>query len=225
MPKVSVIIPAYNTATYLAEAVESVLKQSFRGFEILIVDDGSTDDTLEVARRFEPQVRVFSKENGGPASARNLAINNSTGEYLAFLDSDDLWEEDKLAERDPWPSCVVPSSFPCPIRQRTPYVVAVAVRLSYRGRTGEADPSLTSAAARGGPAVPVAAAPPPRPLYWRACVAFVSVLSPSSPLPVPHPPLSPSSPLPVLHPQPIGCSKDSLWRSASRSASISAAEQ
>ncbi len=99
MPKVSVIIPAYNTASYLAEAVESVLNQSFRDFEILIVNDGSTDSTLEVARKFEPLVKVFSKENGGPASARNLAIKHSTGEYIAFLDSDDLWEEGKLAEQ------------------------------------------------------------------------------------------------------------------------------
>jgi glycosyltransferase involved in cell wall biosynthesis len=97
MPKVSVIIPTYNTVSYLAEAVESVLKQSFRDFEIVIVDDGSTDGTLDVAKQFEPQVKVLSKTNGGPASARNLAIKNSTGDYLAFLDSDDLWEEDKLA--------------------------------------------------------------------------------------------------------------------------------
>lgn len=95
--KVSVVIPAYNAEGYLAETIRSVLAQSYRDYEVVVVDDGSSDQTLQVAKSFEPCVRAFRKENGGPASARNLAIENSTGEYIAFLDSDDLWVEKKLA--------------------------------------------------------------------------------------------------------------------------------
>lgn len=99
MPRVSVIIPAYNTAAYLAETIESVLQQTYRDFEVIVVDDGSSDNTAEVARSFAPPVTVLTKANGGPAAARNLAIQNSTGEFIAFLDSDDLWVADKLAEQ------------------------------------------------------------------------------------------------------------------------------
>lgn len=98
-PKVSVIIPAYNAEKYLAETIRSVLDQSYSDFEVIVVDDGSSDGTLGVARGFEPKVKALSKSNGGPASARNLAIRHSQGEYLAFLDSDDLWVEDKLEEQ------------------------------------------------------------------------------------------------------------------------------
>ncbi len=98
-PKVSVIIPAFNTERYLAEAIRSVLDQSYGDYEIIVVDDGSSDGTLDVARSFEPRIKALTKSNGGPASARNLAIRNSQGDYIAFLDSDDLWAPDKLEEQ------------------------------------------------------------------------------------------------------------------------------
>ncbi|MBP6823934.1 MAG: glycosyltransferase [Acidobacteria bacterium] len=106
-PKVSVIIPAYNSALFIAATIRSVLDQTYGNYEVIIVDDGSTDDTLQVLNTFVPSscdfvekpIRVFSKSNGGPASARNLAIRNSTGKYIAFLDGDDLWTPDKLAEQ------------------------------------------------------------------------------------------------------------------------------
>ncbi len=98
-PKVSVIIPAYNAEHFVAETIRSVLAQTYSNYEVIAVDDGSTDNTLEVLRRHEPQIKVLTKSNGGPASARNLAIKNSVGEYIAFLDSDDLWIEDKLREQ------------------------------------------------------------------------------------------------------------------------------
>lgn len=98
-PKVSVIIPAYNSSRYLAETIESVLAQSYREFEVIVVDDGSTDETLAVAQRFAPTVRALTKANGGPASARNLAMQHASGDYLAFLDSDDLWVADKLEKQ------------------------------------------------------------------------------------------------------------------------------
>lgn len=96
-PKVSVVIPAYNAEKYLAETIGSVLDQTYGDYEIIVVDDGSSDGTLEVAQSFEPRIKALTKTNGGPASARNLAIKNSRGDYIAFLDSDDLWVSDKLA--------------------------------------------------------------------------------------------------------------------------------
>jgi glycosyltransferase involved in cell wall biosynthesis len=89
---VSVIIPSFNYAHYLPTAVSSVLAQTFRDFELVIVDDGSTDNTREVAARFsDPRVRYVHKANGGLAAARNTGIENSGGDFLAFLDADDLW--------------------------------------------------------------------------------------------------------------------------------------
>lgn len=99
MPKVSVVIPAYNTASYLAEAIESVLHQTYQDFEILAIDDGSTDDTAKVASSYAPRVKLIKKKNGGPASARNVGMQQAIGEYIAFLDSDDTWVQDKLAEQ------------------------------------------------------------------------------------------------------------------------------
>ncbi|MCI0524585.1 MAG: glycosyltransferase [Acidobacteria bacterium] len=90
------IIPAYNAQTYIAETLGSVLAQTYKNYEVIVVDDGSSDGTLRIAKSFEPRIKVLTKQNGGPASARNLAINSSLGDYLAFLDSDDLWVEDKL---------------------------------------------------------------------------------------------------------------------------------
>lgn len=93
MPDVSVIIPCYNHAHYLPYAVNSVLAQTFAGWEAIIVDDGSTDDTRETAASFaDPRVRYIYQENRGLAAARNAGIRASSGKYLAFLDADDEWE-------------------------------------------------------------------------------------------------------------------------------------
>lgn len=102
-PTVSVVISAYNYGRYLAMAVESVLAQSYRDFELVIVDDGSTDDTPDVVRRYldQPQVRYFRKPNGGQASAKNRGIQESVGAFVAFLDADDVWHTDKLARQLP----------------------------------------------------------------------------------------------------------------------------
>jgi glycosyltransferase involved in cell wall biosynthesis len=88
-------MPAYNVATYIAEAMESVLAQTFRDFELLVVDDGATDETHAIAAGIaerDPRVRVLRKENGGLSSARNHALRCATGEFIALLDSDDRWE-------------------------------------------------------------------------------------------------------------------------------------
>lgn len=95
MPLVSVVIPAYNAAPWIGETLESVLAQTFQDFEVIVVDDGSKDDTAAVVARFK-RVQCIRKPNGGQASARNVGIRAAQGEYVAFVDSDDLWLPDKL---------------------------------------------------------------------------------------------------------------------------------
>src|SRR5215208_7628052 len=87
-PLVSVVIPCYNQAHFLGEAIESVLAQSYPYFEIIVVDDGSPDDTSEVAARY-PEVRLVRQENQGVSGARNSGFARSEGEYVVFLDADD----------------------------------------------------------------------------------------------------------------------------------------
>lgn len=96
MPKVSVIIPTYNRADFLTEAVDSVLNQTWRDFEIIVVDDGSTDGTRDVVGRYGDRIKYFHKQNKGPSSARNFGTSKAHGNFLAFLDSDDIWEPNKL---------------------------------------------------------------------------------------------------------------------------------
>jgi glycosyltransferase involved in cell wall biosynthesis len=95
-PRVSVIIPAYNAAVFVRRAVDSVLEQSFRGFELLVVDDDSTDDTREVVAGYGDRLRLLTRGNGGPAAARNHGLRHASGEYVAFLDADDYWKPEKL---------------------------------------------------------------------------------------------------------------------------------
>ena len=95
-PLVSVIIPTYNSAGYIEEALESVFEQTLQDFEIIVVDDGSTDGTGEVLRKYGDRIRYIYQENNGPASARNGGIRVARGEYIAFLDADDLWVSTKL---------------------------------------------------------------------------------------------------------------------------------
>jgi glycosyltransferase involved in cell wall biosynthesis len=87
----SVVIPTYNRAELLRKTLESAFAQEFQDYEIIVVDDGSTDDTDQVLEAFGGKLRVFHRKNGGAGAARNLGAKNSTGQYLAFLDSDDLW--------------------------------------------------------------------------------------------------------------------------------------
>jgi glycosyltransferase involved in cell wall biosynthesis len=96
MDLVSVIIPTYNRSADVTEAVRSVLGQTYPEVEVLVVDDGSTDDTETALRPFAERVRYFKQERSGPAAARNRAMLQARGKYLAFLDADDLWLPDKL---------------------------------------------------------------------------------------------------------------------------------
>lgn len=95
-PTVSVVIVAYNKADTIGSAIESVLRQTYRDFEVLVVDDGSTDGTGDRVKAFGHRVRHLPKENGGTGSARNLGIAEARGRYVAFLDGDDLWLPRKL---------------------------------------------------------------------------------------------------------------------------------
>jgi len=99
-PKVSVIIPVFNGAKYLAEALQSVFSQTWRDYEVIVVNDGSTDDSMEVCKQF-PDVRITHQENHGQSAARNTGVRHARGEYIAFLDQDDRWYPEKLARQVP----------------------------------------------------------------------------------------------------------------------------
>ena len=96
-PTVSGVIVTYNKADTIIAAIDSVLRQTFHDMEVLVVDDGSTDDTATLVRAYGDRVRYVPKRNGGTGSARNLGIAQARGKFIAFLDGDDLWLPDKLA--------------------------------------------------------------------------------------------------------------------------------
>ena len=96
-PQVSVIIPTYNRGWILKEAIDSVLAQDYKDFELIVVDDGSTDNTSEVLAPYGNDIRIFFQKNKGVSAARNRGITEASGQYIAFLDSDDLWLPRKLS--------------------------------------------------------------------------------------------------------------------------------
>ncbi len=93
---VSCIVPVYNGERYVTEAVDSILRQSWDALDVIVVDDGSTDDTVQALAPFEARVRVIRQDNAGPGAARNHGLEESRGEFVAFLDADDIWVDDKL---------------------------------------------------------------------------------------------------------------------------------
>lgn len=93
---VSVIIPVYNGEKYLAEAIKNVFEQDYSPLEIIVVDDGSTDNTRTIATQFKDSIHYICQSNSGPAAARNRGIRSAKGDVIAFLDSDDLWSDNKL---------------------------------------------------------------------------------------------------------------------------------
>lgn len=96
MPLVSVIIATFNCARYLPYALDSVFQQTYPHFEVLVIDDGSNDDTKTVMQSYLSKVTYLTQKNSGVAAARNNGVRNAKGEYISFLDADDLWEPDKL---------------------------------------------------------------------------------------------------------------------------------
>jgi glycosyltransferase involved in cell wall biosynthesis len=100
MPKVSIVIPTYNAMTYLPETMSSVFRQTFEDYEVIIVNDGSTDNLESwISQLKHSKVKVISQENQGLAGARNTGILNATGDYVALLDADDLWHPTKLEKQ------------------------------------------------------------------------------------------------------------------------------
>jgi glycosyltransferase involved in cell wall biosynthesis len=99
MPEVSVIIPTYNSARFLGDAIDSVLAQTYEDFEILVIDDGSTDDTRMATRRYGSAIRYSFQANQGVSAARNRGISEASGGWIAFLDSDDIWAASKLTRQ------------------------------------------------------------------------------------------------------------------------------
>lgn len=93
---VSVVIPAYNVEKYIKRAIDSVLHQTRAVDEIIVVDDGSTDRTVSLVREYGERISLFSQTNAGPSAARNFGISKSSGDYLAFLDADDVWLPEKI---------------------------------------------------------------------------------------------------------------------------------
>lgn len=96
---VSVIITNYNYDNYLADAIDSVIAQDYNEVEIIVVDDGSTDNSINIISSYLPKVILVKKENGGVSSARNLGIAHATGKYVAYLDADDFWEPKKISKQ------------------------------------------------------------------------------------------------------------------------------
>jgi glycosyltransferase involved in cell wall biosynthesis len=98
VPLISVIVVTYNRARFLKEALESIKRQTFKDYEIILVDDGSTDNTREIAKEY-PGIRYIYQEHGGISRARNTALKATRGKWIATLDSDDLWGTDKLQKQ------------------------------------------------------------------------------------------------------------------------------
>jgi glycosyltransferase involved in cell wall biosynthesis len=98
---ISVIVPTYNRADLISETIESILNQTYKNFELIIVDDGSTDNTEEVIRKFkDSRIKYIKTDNwGGPARPRNIGIKKAKGEYIAFCDDDDIWLPEKLEKQ------------------------------------------------------------------------------------------------------------------------------
>jgi glycosyltransferase involved in cell wall biosynthesis len=119
-PLVSIVIPSYQAEKYISATIESVLRQSYGHFELIIVDDGCTDQTLDIVNQYsDPRIRVISQENKGLSAARNSGISAAKGEYIAFLDADDIWFPNKLeadintVNRYQDPVCIVFSGHYC----------------------------------------------------------------------------------------------------------------
>lgn len=95
-PLISCIVPVFNGARYLAEALDSILNQTYRPIEIIVIDDGSTDQSAAVIRSYGDRIRCFYQDNAGPAKARNRGLSEASADFIAFLDADDLWHPEKL---------------------------------------------------------------------------------------------------------------------------------
>ncbi|MEM6611256.1 MAG: glycosyltransferase family A protein [Cyanobacteria bacterium P01_C01_bin.72] len=137
MPQVSVVIAAYNLMAYLPETIANVLQQTFSDFEVIVVDDGSTDNTAQwIEQITDPRVRLISQENQGLSGACNTGVINARGEYIAFLDADDLWEKTKLAQQ-------------VEILDQQPEISIVSTWVTYMNEGGESTGRIVKPTAEG----------------------------------------------------------------------------
>jgi hypothetical protein len=145
LPLVSVVIPAWNAAAFVGEAIESARAQTWPHLEVIVVDDGSTDETPAALRRYDdaPDVRVIRQDNAGPAAARNRGVEAGRGEFIAFLDADDLWRPTKVRKqldafrRNPKLGLVY-TLYDCSIRdERGQWVEDTSRNRRYAGRQDE----------------------------------------------------------------------------------------
>lgn len=93
---ISVIMPVYNGEKFVSQAIESILRQQYQSLQIIVVNDGSTDHSENILRQYEDSITYIEQENGGPPSARNRGLKEANGEYITFIDQDDIWHPDKL---------------------------------------------------------------------------------------------------------------------------------
>ncbi|MEM6751976.1 MAG: glycosyltransferase family A protein [Cyanobacteria bacterium P01_C01_bin.38] len=137
MPKISVIIPAYNAMNYLPDTLDNLLKQTYSDFEIIIVNDGSSDSIKQWFSQFkDPRLKLINQENQGAGIARNTGITNAEGEYLAFLDADDIWESTKLEKQ-------------ASILEENPQVGLVYSWVEYISETGQSTGRIVKHQAEG----------------------------------------------------------------------------
>lgn len=136
--KTSVIVPVYNVERFLGKAVESVLKQTYKNFEIILVDDGSTDssgDLCDYYAKIDNRIRVIHKKNGGQGMARNIGLSVSVGRYVAFLDSDDFWHEKYLESL----VCVIENENADMAVCQFEYIDESDIKIEHKRNTGKAD--------------------------------------------------------------------------------------
>lgn len=111
---VSVIVPVYNVERYISKCIDSILKQTFTDFELILIDDGSSDNSFQICKQYESsdsRIRVYSQKNSGPSRARNNGISKALGEYITFVDSDDYLDSDYLFELTKYQADLVSSGF------------------------------------------------------------------------------------------------------------------
>ncbi len=134
-PLVSIVIPVYNGSNYMREAIDSALAQTYDNIEIIVVNDGSKDDTEEIAKSYGDKIRYFSKENGGVSTALNMGITNMRGDYFSWLSHDDLYKPDKVEKNVAAlkydPMCIVYSDYEC-MDERQEYIGTVSSKRLHR---------------------------------------------------------------------------------------------
>lgn len=149
---VSVIIPNFNYGLFIHEAIRSVLDQSYKNIEVVVIDDGSTDDSVEQLRKYGRKITLIESKNQGSCVARNLGLLNSSGDYIAYLDSDDSWYEEKIElqleflqkSKAELVFCRMRSIEPCPILENTdiPMVIDHDWFINHPGATPFAPSSV-----------------------------------------------------------------------------------